>query len=114
MFHPACFMILTHCSLFQVTVLTIYVFLYGRLYLVMSGLEKFILMDPQNQQNVKALEDALSSQSICLLGFLLVFPMVMEVALEKGFHIALGEFVIMQLQLASMFFTFQLGTKTHH
>jgi len=80
----------------------------------MSGLEKFIMMDPQNQQNVKALEDALASQSICLLGFLLVFPMVMEVALEKGFHIVLGEFVIMQFQLASMFFAFQLGTKTHH
>ena len=107
-------MILTHCSLFQVTVLTVYVFLYGRLYLVMSGLEKFILMDPQNQQNVKALENALASQSIFQLGLLLVLPMVMEVGLEKGFRTALGEFVIMQLQLASVFFTFQLGTKTHY
>jgi callose synthase len=40
--------------------------------------------------------------------------MVMEVGLEKGFRTALGEFVIMQLQLASVFFTFQLGTKTHY
>ncbi|CAN6247823.1 unnamed protein product [Urochloa humidicola] len=98
----------------MVTVLTVYVFLYGRLYLVMSGLEKSILFDPRNQQNVKALENALASQSIFQLGLLLVLPMVMEVGLEKGFRTALGEFVIMQLQLASMFFTFQLGTKTHY
>jgi len=80
----------------------------------MSGLEKSILMDPRNQQNVKALENALASQSIFQLGLLLVLPMVMEVGLEKGFRTALGEFVIMQLQLASVFFTFQLGTKTHY
>ncbi|CAL4956327.1 unnamed protein product [Urochloa decumbens] len=85
-----------------------------KLYLVMSGLEKSILMDPRNQQNVKALENALASQSIFQLGLLLVLPMVMEVGLEKGFRTALGEFVIMQLQLASVFFTFQLGTKTHY
>jgi callose synthase len=107
-------MILIYFSLFQVTVLTVYVFLYGRLYLVMSGLEKSILMDPRNQQNVKALENAMASQSIFQLGLLLVLPMVMEVGLEKGFRTALGEFVIMQLQLASVFFTFQLGTKTHY
>ncbi|ONM41821.1 Callose synthase 7 [Zea mays] len=98
----------------MVTVLTVYVFLYGRLYLVMSGLEKSIMLDPRNQQNVKALENALASQSIFQLGLLLVLPMVMEVGLEKGFRTALGEFVIMQLQLASVFFTFQLGTKTHY
>ncbi|WVZ70217.1 hypothetical protein U9M48_018898 [Paspalum notatum var. saurae] len=98
----------------MVTILTVYVFLYGRLYLVMSGLEKSILLDPRNQQNVKALENALASQSIFQLGLLLVLPMVMEVGLEKGFRTALGEFVIMQLQLASVFFTFQLGTKTHY
>jgi callose synthase len=33
----------------------------------------------------------------------------MEVGLEKGFRTTLGEFVIMQLQLASVFFVFQLG-----
>jgi len=80
----------------------------------MSGLERSIMLDPRNQQNVKALENALASQSIFQLGLLLVLPMVMEVGLEKGFRTALGEFVIMQLQLASVFFTFQLGTKTHY
>ncbi|OEL25066.1 Callose synthase 7 [Dichanthelium oligosanthes] len=67
-----------------------------------------------SSMNVKALENALASQSIFQLGLLLVLPMVMEVGLEKGFRTALGEFIIMQLQLASVFFTFQLGTKTHY
>uniref|UniRef100_A0A0E0FMP2 1,3-beta-glucan synthase n=1 Tax=Oryza nivara TaxID=4536 RepID=A0A0E0FMP2_ORYNI len=98
----------------KVTVLTVYVFLYGRLYLVMSGLERSILLDPRIEQNIKPLENALASQSFFQLGLLLVLPMVMEVGLEKGFRTALGEFVIMQLQLASVFFTFQLGTKTHY
>ncbi|XP_062200996.1 putative callose synthase 6 [Phragmites australis] len=98
----------------MITVLTVYVFLYGRLYLVMSGLEKSILQDPRNQQNLRSLENAMASQSVFQLGLLLVLPMVMEVGLEKGFRTALGEFVIMQLQLASVFFTFQLGTKTHY
>ncbi|PUZ56354.1 hypothetical protein GQ55_5G289200 [Panicum hallii var. hallii] len=97
----------------MVAVLTVYVFLYGRLYLVLSGLEKSILQDP-NIQNIKPFENALATQSIFQLGMLLVLPMMMEVGLEKGFGRALAEFVIMQLQLAPVFFTFHLGTKTHY
>ncbi|CAK7346670.1 unnamed protein product [Dovyalis caffra] len=97
----------------MVTVLTAYVFLYGRLYMVMSGLEREILMDPSINES-KALEQALAPQSIFQLGLLLVLPMVMEIGLEKGFRTALGDFIIMQLQLASVFFTFQLGTKAHY
>ncbi|XWS41048.1 hypothetical protein CRYUN_Cryun17cG0047500 [Craigia yunnanensis] len=97
----------------MVTVLTVYVFLYGRLYLVMSGLEKEILENASIHQS-KALEEALATQSVFQLGLLLVLPMVMEIGLEKGFRTALGDFIIMQLQLASVFFTFQLGTKAHY
>ena len=96
---------------FQVVVLTVYVFLYGRLYLVLSGLEKSILQDP-NIQNIKPFENVLATQSVFQLGMLLVLPMMMEVGLEKGFGRALAEFVIMQLQLAPVFFTFHLGTVT--
>ncbi|PKU65171.1 Callose synthase 7 [Dendrobium catenatum] len=98
----------------MVTVLTVYVFLYGRLYFVMSGLEKSILENPTIVQDIKPLESTLASQSVFQLGLLMVLPMVMEVGLEKGFRTALGEFIIMQLQLASVFFTFQLGTKAHY
>jgi callose synthase len=37
----------------------------------------------------------------------------MEIGLEEGFRTALSEFVIMQLQLAAVFFTFMLGIKMH-
>lgn len=95
----------------QVTVLTVYIFLYGRLYMAMSGLETEILQNRLHQN--KALEQALASQSLFQLGLLMVLPMVMEIGLEKGFRSAIGDFIIMQLQLASVFFTFQLGTKAH-
>ncbi|XP_047056174.1 callose synthase 7-like [Lolium rigidum] len=97
----------------MVAVLTVYVFLYGRLYLVLSGLEKSILQDSRIK-NIKPFENALATQSVFQLGTLLILPMIMEVGLEKGFGKALAEFVMMQLQLAPMFFTFHLGTKTHY
>ncbi|KAK7333652.1 hypothetical protein VNO80_30429 [Phaseolus coccineus] len=97
----------------MITVLTVYVFLYGRLYMALSGVEKEILQSP-NIHHSKALEEALATQSVVQLGLLLVLPMVMEIGLEKGFRTALDDFIIMQLQLASVFFTFQLGTKAHY
>nr|GEV54139.1 callose synthase 7-like [Tanacetum cinerariifolium] len=97
----------------MVTVLIVYVFLYGRMYMVLSGLERRIIEDATISSN-KALEEALATQSVFQLGLLLVLPMVMEIGLERGFRTALGDFIIMQLQLASVFFTFQLGTKAHY
>nr|GMC60546.1 Callose synthase 5 [Ipomoea batatas]GMC64359.1 Callose synthase 5 [Ipomoea batatas]GMC66566.1 Callose synthase 5 [Ipomoea batatas]GMC67888.1 Callose synthase 5 [Ipomoea batatas] len=40
--------------------------------------------------------------------------MIMEIGLERGFRTALGDMIIMQLQLAAVFFTFSLGTKLHY
>ncbi|CAB86938.1 putative protein [Arabidopsis thaliana] len=97
----------------MLTVLTVYAFLYGRMYMVMSGLEKEILRLASPNQ-LEALEQALATQSIFQLGFLMVLPMVMEIGLEHGFRSAIVDFFIMQLQLASVFFTFQLGTKSHY
>ncbi|KAL0703394.1 hypothetical protein Bca4012_069819 [Brassica carinata] len=97
----------------MLTVLTVYVFLYGRLYLVLSGLEQG-LSNQRAFRNNRPLEAALASQSFVQIGFLMALPMMMEIGLERGFHNALIEFVLMQLQLASVFFTFQLGTKTHY
>ncbi|XP_024190298.1 callose synthase 2 [Rosa chinensis] len=95
------------------TVLTVYVFLYGRLYLVLSGLEKG-LSTQRAIRNNKPLQVALASQSVVQIGFLMALPMIMEIGLEKGFRTALSDFILMQLQLAPVFFTFSLGTKTHY
>ncbi|KAL2938817.1 Callose synthase 1 [Bienertia sinuspersici] len=97
----------------MITVLTVYIFLYGRLYMVLSGLEKSII-DSATIKQTKALEVALAPQSMFQIGLLLVLPMIMEIGLERGFRTAVGDFIIMQLQLASVFFTFQLGTKAHY
>ncbi|KAJ9558726.1 hypothetical protein OSB04_013340 [Centaurea solstitialis] len=95
------------------TVLIVYVFLYGRLYLVLSGLERELSTNRQ-VVNDKPLQVALASQSFVQIGFLMALPMMMEIGLERGFHKAFTDFVLMQLQLASVFFTFSLGTKTHY
>lgn len=97
----------------QITVVIVYVFLYGRLYLVLSGLEKGLSNNPAIRDN-KPLQVALASQSLVQIGLLMALPMMMEIGLERGFRNALTDFVLMQLQLASVFFTFSLGTKTHY
>ncbi|KAI7992525.1 Callose synthase 3 [Camellia lanceoleosa] len=96
-----------------ITVLTVYIFLYGRLYLVLSGLEEALSKQPAIRDN-KPLQVALASQSFVQIGFLMALPMLMEIGLERGFRTALSEFILMQLQLAPVFFTFSLGTKTHY
>ncbi|KAK9058187.1 hypothetical protein SSX86_023027 [Deinandra increscens subsp. villosa] len=95
------------------TVLIVFVFLYGRLYLVLSGLEREFTTN-RAVVNDKPLQVALASQSFFQIGFLMALPMMMEIGLERGFHKAFTDFVLMQLQLASVFFTFSLGTKTHY
>ncbi|GAA0151873.1 hypothetical protein LIER_10496 [Lithospermum erythrorhizon] len=96
-----------------ITVLIVYVFLYGRLYLVLSGLEEGLSNHPAIHDN-KPLQVALASQSLVQIGLLMALPMMMEIGLESGFRAALTDFVMMQLQLASVFFTFSLGTRTHY
>ncbi|KAL8045131.1 hypothetical protein ABFX02_08G093000 [Erythranthe guttata] len=97
----------------MLVVLTVYAYLYGRLYLSLSGLEKTIVRFARSRGN-DALKVVMASQSIVQLGFLMALPMVMEIGLERGFRTAASDFIIMQLQLASVFFTFSLGTKLHY
>uniref|UniRef100_A0A0E0HLT0 1,3-beta-glucan synthase n=1 Tax=Oryza nivara TaxID=4536 RepID=A0A0E0HLT0_ORYNI len=97
----------------MMVVIIVYVFLYGRLYLALSGLELAIMKQARMRGNT-ALQAAMGSQSIVQLGLLMALPMFMEIGLERGFRSALGDFIIMQLQLCSVFFTFSLGTKSHY
>ncbi|CAN0877401.1 Putative callose synthase 6 [Linum grandiflorum] len=97
----------------MVVVFTVYAFLYGRLYLALSGLEGSILKFAKHRGDA-ALKSAMASQSVVQLGLLTALPMVMEMGLERGFRTALGDIIIMQLQLAAVFFTFSLGTRVHY
>lgn len=97
----------------QLVVLTVYAYLYGKLYLSLSGLEKTILRFARARGNV-ALTAVMASQSVVQLGIFMTLPMIMEIALERGFRTAAGDIIIMQLQQSSMFYTFSLGTKLHY
>ncbi|KAG0470812.1 hypothetical protein HPP92_017512 [Vanilla planifolia] len=97
----------------MMVVIIVYLFLYGKLYLSLSGLESAIMKRALMRGN-NPLKAAMASQSAVQLGLLMTLPMVMEIGLERGFRTALGDIIIMQLQLCSVFFTFSLGTKSHY
>ena len=106
----------THTNSFsavQVVVITVYVFLYGRLYLSLSGLEAAIMKFARSKGDT-ALRTVMASQSLVQIGLLMALPMIMEIGLERGFRSAVSDMIIMQLQLAAVFFTFSLGTKVHY
>lgn len=94
----------------MMVVLTVYTFLWGRLYLALSGVEK---VAKNNTSNNKALGAILNQQFIIQLGLFTSLPMIVENSLEHGFLPAIWDFLTMQLQLASLFYTFSMGTRTH-
>lgn len=92
-------------------ILTVYAFLWGRLYLALSGVEGSI---SDSSNNNKALSTILNQQFIFQLGVFTALPMIVENSLEHGFFTAIWEFLTMQLQLSSVFYTFSMGTRTHY
>nr|CAB3473502.1 unnamed protein product [Digitaria exilis] len=75
---------------FLITVLIVYIFVYGNFYLAMSGLGKSMSMDPRNQ-NVKALENALApTDSVFQLGSLLVYGVswLVMITILLALHVA--------------------------
>ncbi|KAJ6970667.1 callose synthase 10 isoform X1 [Populus alba x Populus x berolinensis] len=87
----------------MMTVLTVYVFLYGRAYLLV-----------QRRWENTALDTALNAQFLVQIGVFTAIPMIMGFILELGLLKAVFSFITMQLQLCSVFFTFSLGTRTHY
>ncbi|KAI5664996.1 hypothetical protein M9H77_24319 [Catharanthus roseus] len=97
----------------MMTVLTVYVFLYGRAYLAFSGLDRGISKQAKFLGNT-ALDAVLNAQFLVQIGIFTAVPMIMGFILELGLLKAVFSFITMQLQLSSVFFTFSLGTKTHY
>ncbi|KAH1128108.1 hypothetical protein GLYMA_06G292500v4 [Glycine max] len=94
----------------MVVVLTVYAFLWGRLYLALSGVEESM---ESNSNDNKALGTILNQQFIIQLGLFTALPMIVENSLEHGFLQAIWDFLTMQLQLSSVFYTFSMGTRSH-
>ncbi|XP_022879526.1 callose synthase 5-like [Olea europaea var. sylvestris] len=97
----------------MIVVFIVYAYLYGKLYLALSGMETAIVKFARSKGD-NALKAVMASQSLVQLGLLMSLPMIMEIGLERGFRTAISDLIIMQLQLASVFFTFSLGTKLHY
>ncbi|KAJ4836128.1 Callose synthase 11 [Turnera subulata] len=95
----------------MMVVLTVYTFLWGRLYLALSGVERYA---KDHGGNNKALGTILNQQFIIQLGVFTALPMIVENSLEHGFLPAVWDFLTMQLQLASLFYTFSMGTRSHY
>ncbi|KAG2687606.1 hypothetical protein I3760_09G059700 [Carya illinoinensis] len=94
----------------MIVVLTVYAFLWGHLYLALSGLEDAAT---DTTTNNKALGAILNQQFVIQLGLFTALPMIVENSLELGFLPAIWDFLTMELQLASFFYTFSMGTRTH-
>ncbi|KAF6157565.1 hypothetical protein GIB67_004503 [Kingdonia uniflora] len=97
----------------MMTVLTVYIFLYGKLYLAFSGLDRGITREAKLLGNT-ALDAALNAQFLVQIGIFTAVPMIMGFILELGLLKAVFSFITMQFQLCSVFFTFSLGTRTHY
>ncbi|KAF3326591.1 callose synthase 12-like protein [Carex littledalei] len=95
----------------MIVVWCVYAFVWGRLYLALSGLESSIEADSSTNS---ALVAVLNQQFIIQLGIFTALPMIIENSLEFGFLNAIWDFIKMQLQLASMFYSFSMGTKAHY
>ncbi|KAG6790984.1 hypothetical protein POTOM_000094 [Populus tomentosa] len=97
----------------MLTVLTVYIFLYGKAYLALSGVGEQVENRALITKN-NALSAALNTQFLFQIGIFTAVPMVLCFILELGFLRAVVNFITMQLQLGSVFFTFSLGTKSHY
>jgi callose synthase len=97
----------------MLTVLTIYAFLYGKMYLALSGVGETIEERAKITKNT-ALSAALNTQFLFQIGIFTAVPMVLGFILEQGFLRAVVNFITMQFQLCTVFFTFSLGTRTHY
>ncbi|KAL9235580.1 hypothetical protein vseg_010326 [Gypsophila vaccaria] len=97
----------------MMVVLTVYVFLYGRVYMALSGLDEGIDKAGRLLGNT-SLSAVLTPQFLVQIGIFTAIPMIMGFILELGLLQAVVSFIVMQLQLCSVFFTFSLGTRTHY
>ncbi|KAK3148556.1 hypothetical protein QOZ80_3BG0296530 [Eleusine coracana subsp. coracana] len=97
----------------MLTVLTVYIFLYGKAYLALSGVGESIQNRADILQNT-ALNAALNTQFLFQIGVFTAIPMILGFILEYGVLTAFVQFLTMQFQLCSVFFTFSLGTRTHY
>ncbi|TYI38586.1 hypothetical protein ES332_A02G038900v1 [Gossypium tomentosum] len=94
-----------------VIILSVYGFLWGQLYLALSGVENSVL--GYNNNSRKALTAVINQDLIIQFGLFMTLPAIFESSVENGFLEAIWEFLVMQLELSTVFYTFSMGTRAH-
>ncbi|XVE81625.1 hypothetical protein DITRI_Ditri15bG0080000 [Diplodiscus trichospermus] len=94
-----------------VVVLTVYAFLWGQLYLALSGVENSVMGNDTNSK--EALSAVINQELIIQFGLFTTFPAIVESTVENGFLETIWEILMLQLQLSTVFYTFSMGTRGH-
>ncbi|XP_022850103.1 callose synthase 12-like [Olea europaea var. sylvestris] len=95
-----------------VVVFALYTFWWGQFYLALCGFESSMKSGKADQS--AALLSILNQGFVIELGLFNVLPMIVESTVEHGFLTSIWEFIVTQLQLSSLFYTFSLGTRSHY
>ncbi|KAA3485451.1 callose synthase 11-like [Gossypium australe] len=78
---------------------------------VYSGVENSVL---GNNTNSKKAVSAVTNQKLIIqFGLFMTLPAILESSVKSGFLEAIWEFLVMQLQLSTVFYTFSMGTRVH-
>ncbi|KAM7273838.1 hypothetical protein ACFE04_028502 [Oxalis oulophora] len=103
---------ITHHEYIQLTVLTVYIFLYGKTYLALSGVGETIQVRADILDNT-ALSAALNTQFLFQIGVFTAVPMILGFILEQGFlrYQATGRgFVVRHIKFAE---NYRLYSRSH-
>ncbi|KAH9129922.1 hypothetical protein AeMF1_000085 [Aphanomyces euteiches] len=91
------------------TVYGVYLFIYGKIYFALSGLDSFYL-----QAGRLGISGVLNTSWALQFGFLLVVPVIAVVGVEQGFRHGLNYFLWNCMTLGPLFFTFQMGNRMNY
>ncbi|TYZ60530.1 hypothetical protein PybrP1_003063, partial [[Pythium] brassicae (nom. inval.)] len=91
------------------TVVGVYFFIYGKVYMALSGMDEYFLT-----RGGLGIGGTLNTSWAFQFGFLLVVPVVAVVGVEQGFRHGITYLLWNVLTLGPLFFTFQMGTRMHY
>lgn len=93
----------------SMTVIGVYFFIYGKVYMALSGLDSYFL-----EHGGLGIGGTLNTSWAFQFGFLLVVPVIAVVGVEQGFRHGLTYLLWNILTLGPIFFTFQMGTRMNY
>ncbi|CAI5724003.1 unnamed protein product [Peronospora destructor] len=93
----------------SMTVVGVYFFIYGKVYMALSGMDSYFL-----EKGGLGIAGTLNTSWAFQFGFLLVVPVVAVVGVEQGFRHGFTYLLWNIMTLGPIFFTFQMGTRMHY